>query len=105
MTRRVLLLGIAILSGCVSITPRAAQIQIVQAGASTLASCQRLGNVGAKASAWPQMNDADTMQQAENNMREAAATRYGNVVNAVVVERTDATLTRTSNRGVAYHCP
>lgn len=95
---------VIIVGGCVSITPRAQKIQLLAATSSTLQSCKKLGPVDAEASALGQINSADLDQQAENNLRDAAAAHWHGDVDTVALINVDHTTIKASASGVAYRC-
>jgi hypothetical protein len=99
-----LCLGMVALEACVSITPRAEQIQLHPATSTLLAKCQRLGPVMAEASAWTQPNWSSVDQQAENNLRERAAAKWPGKVDSVALVNIDHLTTKAIANGIAYKC-
>ena len=92
------------LGGCVSMTPRAQRIQLHPANSTQLNGCQKLGPVTAEASAWTQMNWPDVDEQAEINLRDAAAAKWGSGVDSVGLTNIDNLATKAIANGVAYKC-
>lgn len=90
--------------GCVSITPRAQQIQLLPAASSQLSRCTRLGTIDATASAISQINAGDLDHQAQNNLRDAAAARWNQGVDSVGLITVDHTTTKATAHGIAYAC-
>ena len=99
-----LCLGVLIVCGCVSITPRAGQIQLHPSTSTLLANCKRLGPVTAEASAWTQPNWPSVDQQVENNLRENAAAKWPGKVDSVALINIDHATTRATANGIAYTC-
>lgn len=104
MTRvLVVLFASAALAGCVTMTPRAQRIQLQQQDSALLKDCQKLGRVDAEASGYAQWTYDDLKQQAENNLREAAAARYV-TADTVVVLNVDTRASAVGTSGVAFRC-
>lgn len=94
----------AALGGCVSITPRAQKVQLLPSTSTQLASCTKLGPVDAEASAMGQINTGDLDLQAENNLRDAAAAKWGDSVDSVVLINVDHATTKATANGMGYQC-
>jgi hypothetical protein len=92
------------LAGCVSMTPRAQQVQLLSSDSDQLAHCKELGPLSADASGLTQMNPDDVDQQAKNNLRDAAAAKWGAGVDSVVLTGVDRKTTKAVANGVAYKC-
>ena len=93
-----------LLCGCVSITPRAQKIRLLPADSEQLAACTKLGPIDAEASAMGQINTADLDSQAQNNLRDAAASRWNGSVDTVALVSVDHATTKATAHGIAYQC-
>jgi hypothetical protein len=92
------------LAACVSITPRASRIQVLRSDTTLVQGCKRLGRISAEASAMTKMDYNQVDQQAVNNMRDAAAAKWGDQVDTVVVSNVDRFMTKSLANGVAFSC-
>jgi hypothetical protein len=103
---RVWLLGMALLGagGCVSVTPRAERIPLYAVGDTAVSHCKKLGSLRGEASGFSQLNWDNADAQAKNNLRDAAAARWGDTVDAVVLVKLDHSLTDAVASGTGYHC-
>lgn len=93
-----------IIGGCVSITPRAQKIQLLPSTDTQLATCTKLGAVDAEASAMGQINAGDLDHQAENNLRDVAAAKWGDGVDTVALINVDHATTKATASGTGYKC-
>lgn len=89
---------------CATMTPRAAKIMLHTQISTQLDSCKKLGPVTAEASAWEKLDWATVEQQAKNNLREAAAAKYGDEVDAVALINVDRYATKVVANGIAFKC-
>lgn len=96
--------GCLLLSGCVSITPQAENIQLHPSNSTQLAGCKKLGPISGEASAVAQMDYPDVDRQAANNMRAAAAEKWGDGVDSVALIDVDRTTFRSIANGIGYKC-
>ncbi len=94
--------AILTLAGCASITPQGSNVVVYSQNSSLLNDCQRLGNVSANVSAWGKWDKQQTIQQAENNIRDQASQRYN--ADTVVILNTDNYLTSATVQGIAFKC-
>lgn len=97
------LAALALLSGCVSITPRAARIQVLSGSTTQVQGCKRLGRISADALA-AKLDYDSVDQQAVNNMRDAAAAKWGDQVDTVVVSNVDRLATHSMANGIGFRC-
>jgi hypothetical protein len=100
----VIICGCLLLSGCVSITPQAEKIQLHPPNSTQLAGCKKLGPISGQASAVAQMDYPDVDRQAANNMRAAAAAKWGEGVDSVALIDVDRTAFRSIANGIGYKC-
>lgn len=97
-----ILLSIAILSslyGCVTITPEAADVVVHSQLSNLLDDCERLGDVSASASKWTNTN---ALQQAKNDVRDLAYSRYG--ADTVAIVNADEFFTSATIQAIAFSC-
>jgi len=99
-----LALSLLMIAGCVSITPRAQRIQVLSGSTTQVQSCKRLGRISGEAGAWNKLDYDSVDQQAVNNMRDAAAAKWGDQVDTVVVSNVDRLVTKSMANGVAFSC-
>lgn len=92
------------LAGCVSLTPRAQSVQLYAADAPALASCRKLGRIKAEVSGFSQLNWDNVDAQAKNDLRDAAAAKWGDAVDAVALVTVDHSTTEATANGIGYLC-
>lgn len=96
-------LALVLLSGCVSITPRAARIQVLRGDTTQVQGCKRLGRIDGDALA-SKLDYDSVNQQAVNNMRDAAASKWGDQADTIVVSNVDQLTTHSIAHGTAFAC-
>lgn len=94
------------LSACASITPEARRVMVYSENNRLLDRCQQLGPVSAEVSEMNMLTLEEAIQQAKNDLRHQAATRYK--ADAVVLVNTDITqsflVRHATLQGVALKC-
>ncbi|WP_266156791.1 DUF4156 domain-containing protein [Dyella silvatica] len=104
MKRLALITTVLAASGCVSMTPRAQHIQLHSGVSTQLQNCKKLGPVTATASGWGMLSMDDVRQQAANNLRDAAAAKWGDTVDSLALINTDTFINSVSASGIGYKC-
>jgi hypothetical protein len=105
MLRRTLAVtALLALTGCVSITPRAQRIQVHPTDSTLLASCKKLGPVTATSSNFGKMTWQDADAQARNDLRDAAAAKWGDQVDSLAIVNVDLLMTKSVANGIAFQC-
>jgi hypothetical protein len=91
-----------VLSGCSTLSPRAARIQLHTGDTTQTSGCTRLGSVTAKEGGW-HSSPAAMVQGAKDSLRETTAIQYPEA-DTVVMADMDKRLTSVTANGVAFKC-
>lgn len=97
------IIAASLLSGCVSMTPRAQAIQVHKPDSSLIARCKQLGPIAAHASGLGKLTMDDVELQAQNNLRDTAAEKYPEA-DSIVVINADRHINSVDSTGMAYRC-
>lgn len=98
------LAAVMVLAACTGITPRASRIQVHPANSTVIASCTKIGPATAEASGWGTLSYDQMNQQAENDLRDAVASQYGDGADSVVLLNVETRMNSATAHGVAYKC-
>lgn len=90
------------LSGCSTLSPRVARIQVHSADTTQTGNCAKLGPVMAREGGW-HTSPAAMAQGAKDNLRETTAIQYPEA-DTIVLANTDMRLTSATVHGTAYKC-
>ena len=104
MKRVVAVVASGALAACVSITPQGSRIQVHPANSTVIASCNKVGPVTTTTSGWGKLTYDQMNQQAENDLRDAVATQYGDRADSVVLLGVNTSANSAVASGIAYRC-
>lgn len=92
------------LSGCSTLSPRAARIQVHPADTTQTSGCTKLGPVMVKETVWGHMTHDATEDKARDNLREAAAAQYGDQADTLVLAQAENRRMAVTLYGTAFKC-
>ena len=90
------------LSACATVSPQGSSVMVVSQESRLLEGCEQLGPLSVKATAWTKWDANQTNQQAKNDLRELAFSRYG--ADTVVILSIDNNITSARAEGMAFKC-